>query len=370
MAMPNKLEEQRKQLVDKIVADMEAGKAFFWEPGYTAHRMVNAVTGKPYRGGNAISLMAASEAKGYDDPRWCTFNQAKENGWHVKKGEKGTAIEVWKAYEIEKSDERAVDSEEPEKETRYWRVAGYTVFNAKQIDGIPAMPERTAEEIAAERKKQIAELELLIKNSEAAIYQDQTGANFYRPSDDTIHVVPQDKFNSIDQYYATVSHEIAHSTGAEQRLDRNIKNVFGTKDYAKEELRAEMASMFIQQEYNVRFDEKHYENHAAYLTSWAQVLKRDPNELYRAARDAEKAVDYMKSHMIERNLKKEETKEKAVQMPAEREVAKEAVTARTTPQERPRHNIQRTIELKPRKRRVVARHTPAKERGRERTLSR
>ena len=60
MAMPNKLEEQRKQLVDKIVADMEAGKAFFWEPGYTAHRMVNAMTGKPYRGGNAIALMAAS----------------------------------------------------------------------------------------------------------------------------------------------------------------------------------------------------------------------------------------------------------------------------------------------------------------------
>lgn len=363
MAMPNKLEEQRKQLVDKIVADMEAGKAFFWEPGYTAHRMVNAVTGKPYRGGNAISLMAASEAKGYDDPRWCTFNQAKENGWHVKKGEKGTSIEVWKAYEVEK-DKEGAEGEEPEKETRFWRVAGYTVFNAKQIDGIPALPERTPEEIAAERKKQIAELELLIKNSEAAIYHDQTGANFYSPSDDTIHVVPQDEFNSIDQYYATVSHEIAHSTGAEHRLNRNIKNVFGTKDYAKEELRAEMASMFIQQEYNIRFDERHYKNHAAYLTSWAQVLKRDPNELYRAARDAEKAVDYMKARMIERDLKKEETKEHAVQMPAEREALK------TTPQERQRHNIQRMIELKPRKRRVVARRSPAKERGRERALSR
>lgn len=363
MAMPNKLEEQRKQLVDKIVADMEAGKAFFWEPGYTAHRMVNAVTGKPYRGGNAISLMAASEAKGYDDPRWCTFNQAKENGWHVKKGEKGTSIEVWKAYEVEK-DKEGAEGEEPEKETRFWRVAGYTVFNAKQIDGIPALPERTPEEIAAERKKQIAELELLIQNSEAAIYHDQTGANFYSPSDDTIHVVPQDEFNSIDQYYATVSHEIAHSTGAEHRLNRNIKNVFGTKDYAKEELRAEMASMFIQQEYNIRFDEKHYENHAAYLTSWAQVLKRDPNELYRAARDAEKAVDYMKSRMIERDLKKEETKEHAVQILAEREALK------NTPQERQRHNIQRTIELKPRKRRVVARRSPAKERGRERALSR
>lgn len=363
MAMPNKLEEQRKQLVDKIVADMEAGKAFFWEPGYTAHRMVNAVTGKPYRGGNAISLMAASEAKGYDDPRWCTFNQAKENGWHVKKGEKGTSIEVWKAYEVEK-DKEGAEGEEPEKETRFWRVAGYTVFNAKQIDGIPALPERTPEEIAAERKKQIAELELLIKNSEAAIYHDQTGANFYSPSDDTIHVVPQDEFNSIDQYYATVSHEIAHSTGAEHRLNRNIKNVFGTKDYAKEELRAEMASMFIQQEYNIRFDERHYKNHAAYLTSWAQVLKRDPNELYRAARDAEKAVDYMKVRMIERDLKKEETKEHAVQMPAEREALK------TTPQEQQRHNIQRTIELKPRKRRVVARRSPAKERGRERALSR
>lgn len=255
------------------------------------------------------------------------------------------------------------EGEEPEKETRFWRVAGYTVFNAKQIDGIPAMPERTPEEIAAERKKQIAELELLIQNSEAAIYQDQTGANFYSPSDDTIHVVPQDQFNSIDQYYATVSHEIAHSTGAEHRLNRNIKNVFGTKDYAKEELRAEMASMFIQQEYNIRFDEKHYENHAAYLTSWAQVLKRDPNELYRAAGEAEKAVDYMKSRMIERDLKKEETKEHAVQIPAEREALK------TTPQERQRHNIQRTIEIKP-QRRVVARRSPAKERGRERALSR
>lgn len=364
MTMPNKLEEQRKKLVDKIIADMEAGKAFFWEPGYTAHRMVNAVTGKPYRGGNAISLMVASEAKGYDDPRWCTFNQAKENGWHVKKGEKGTSIEVWKAYEVEKADEALAEGEEPKKETHFWRVAGYTVFNAKQIDGIPAMLERTDEEIEAERKKQIAELDLLIKNSEAAIYHDQIGANFYRSSDDTIHVVPQDKFHSIDQYYATVSHEIAHSTGAEKRLNRNIKNEFGTKDYAKEELRAEMASMFIQQEYNIRFDEKHYANHAAYLTSWVQVLKWDPNELYRAARDAEKAVDYMKSRMIERDLKKEETKEHAVQMLAEREALK------TTSQEGQRHNIQRTIELKPRKRRVVARRSPAKERGRERALSR
>ena len=368
MAMPNKLEEQRKQLVDKIVADMEAGKAFFWEPGYTAHRMVNAVTGKPYRGGNAISLMAASEAKGYDDPRWCTFNQAKENGWHVKKGEKGTSIEVWKAYEVEKPDETLPEGEEPEKETRFWRVAGYTVFNAQQIEGIPAMPERSAEEIEAERKKQIAELELLIKNSEAEIFHDQTAKNFYRKTDDTIHVIAPEKFDSIDHYYATVTHEIAHSTGAEKRLGRDLRGTFGQPDYAKEELRAEMASMFIQQEYNVRFDKKHYENHAAYLTSWMQVLKRDPNELYRAASDAEKAVDYMKSHMIERDLKKEE--EKTVQMTAEKDVCQEAVTAKTPPQERPKHNIQRTIELKPRKRRVVARRSPAKEQGRERALSR
>ena len=98
------------------------------------------------------------------------------------------------------------------------------------------------------------------------------------------------------------------------------------------------------------------------------MLKRDPNELYRAASDAEKAVDYMKSHMIERDLKKEE--EKTVQMTAEKDVCQEAVTAKTPPQERPKHNIQRTIELKPRKRRVVARRSPAKEQGRERALSR
>ena len=102
----------------------------------------------------------------------------------------------------------------------------------------------------------------MLQHSEAKIYYDQNSSNYYSPSTDEIHVVPRDKFYDINDFYATCAHEIAHSTGAKHRLNRKTlteNDGFGNTMYAKEELRAELTSMFLNQKYNIQFGQKHYE---------------------------------------------------------------------------------------------------------------
>ncbi|UBS48659.1 zincin-like metallopeptidase domain-containing protein [Megamonas funiformis] len=182
-------------------------------------------------------------------------------------------------------------------------VKNYVVFNAEQIEGLEKeIP------LKINHEDTIKSMENMLEHSEAKIYYDQDSRNYYSPSEDEIHVVPRDKFYNIDDFYATVSHEIAHSTGAKHRLNRKTlveNDGFGNITYAKEELRAELTSMFLAQKYNIKFDQKHYENHAAYLQSWVKVLQDDPNELFRAASEAEKAMQYIEINMI--GLKQEQT---------------------------------------------------------------
>lgn len=317
MAMPDKVMEERKKLVNKVIEQMKEGKPFFWNAGYT-QQLVNAVTNQPYRGGNVMRLAIASMGNNYDDPRWCTFAQAKANGWKVKKGEHGTKIEVWKEYKPKNQDkqEEAETKEkerdrygEPLKPKRFYQVALPTVFNAAQLEGIPPLPELSPDHKAEVEKQRIEALETIIAHSEAPVIHDQIAANFYMPSDDEVHVMPKEKFDHADSYYSTVIHEIGHSTGHEKRLNRPRGGAFGTKAYAKEELRAEMTSMFLNAEFNTRFDEDHFKNHSAYLQSWVKVLHDDPNELFRAASDADKAVQYIHANMLDKFLAKDKTQE-------------------------------------------------------------
>jgi len=88
--------------------------------------------------------------------------------------------------------------------------------------------------------------------------------------------------------------------------------------------------MFLQQRYNVNFDEKHYENHAAYLQSWAQVIKNDPNEIYRAAADAEKAMSYIETRMINKNLTKDKEKSVQKEMTLENKAPKRIIKQKIT----------------------------------------
>jgi hypothetical protein len=164
----------------------------------------------------------------------------------------------------------------------------YTVFNASQIEGIPpyAPRRRPAWEIAQTGEN-------ILHSSEAKIVHDQNDRAFYHRAEDAIHLPPKAGFRTAADYYGTALHELAHWSGHPDRLNRQTLNesyVFGNPSYAKEELRAELASLFLAAERGVPHNP---EQHAAYLASWIKALKEDKNEIFRAARDAQKAADFL-----------------------------------------------------------------------------
>ena len=262
MALPEHVQEQRNALVEKVIKDIEAGKPFFWDSEHFGKPAHNMALGSSYRGLNRMRLMIAAEDKGYTDSRWCTYKQAQDKGWQVKKGEKGTHIEFWsKSVTVKEVNQETGEEEKKLKDLDCPIVKYYTVFNAQQMEGVPPEHSLTIDE--NEKNKY---MENMLKNSEAKIFFDQSNRNFYSPTTDEIHVLPREKFKTLDGFYATCAHEIAHSTGHSTRMNRDMFN-FEKTEYAKEELRAELASAFLQQQYGIKFDEKHYENHAAYLQS-------------------------------------------------------------------------------------------------------
>jgi antirestriction protein ArdC len=301
----------RREVTDRIIDMLETGVAPWqkpWNPADASLDMpMNPTTGKTYRGGNAIHLMATSLLRGYGDPRWMTYRQAAVLGWQVRKGEKGTHIEFWEAKPASDTRSEAIrggdsDGNQPagEPDERHGnrlihRV--YAVFNAKQIESIP---ERTPN--ARTVFEVIEAAEQILNNSGATILHDQADRAFYNRLADSIHLPPKHAFQDAAGYYGTALHELAHWSGHPSRLDRATLNDsyrFGDINYAKEELRAELASVFLAAERGIPHDPK---QHAAYVRSWINVLKQDKNEIFRAAHDASRAADFLLALERDRSL--------------------------------------------------------------------
>jgi antirestriction protein ArdC len=285
----------RQEVTDNIVALLEKGVAPWqkpWDAQAHSAMPLNPITDKPYRGGNAIHLLTVGLQKNYEDPRWMTYKQAAEQGWQVRKGEKGTQIEFWDVKpDAKKAGGKADDvqnpktPEEPEQRLIH-RI--YTVFNARQIDGIPAHTPKEVEPFEA-----VDAGERILNSSGATISHDQADRAFYNRQSDSIHLPPKDVFKDPGAYYGTALHELAHWTGHPERLNRSTLTDsyrFGDQNYAKEELRAELASVFIAAEKGIPHDPQ---SHAAYVGSWIQALKQDKHEIFRAAHDASKATDFL-----------------------------------------------------------------------------
>lgn len=307
--MPQYVKEQRKMLVEEIVKDMQDGKVFMWDKGFTSLNAVNAVTDSPYRGGNIIRLGYSAYKNGFKDRRWMTFKQAQNKGYKIKKGSKGTSIEYFDVKELvpEQVGNKNNVGEDVKLEPRNIAfVKTYVVFNGDQIEGLP--PD---EDVNGKNKDILRSdaMELLLNKSEAQIFYDQMNQNFYSSKLDEIHVVPRERFDDNSHFYGTVAHEIVHSTGHESRLKRDMGGKFGSEQYAREELVAELTTMFMAREYGFSLDDKHKENHKAYILSWSKALKENPDELFRAARLADKAVDYINTKMLGKTLENEEKKE-------------------------------------------------------------
>jgi len=292
--MANERKPLFQQVAERLIEQLEKGTSPFqrpWNEDTSVEMPYNPTTEKKYRGMNSLWL----SMQGYADPRWMTFKQAQAKGWSVEKGAKGILINYVKTHgTVKLKDENGrpiMDGDGKQKtgEEKLERpiITSAHVFNADRIKGIPPM-ERT-ERQQEQKWEDMKRIEKLVRNSGVSIRHGGNHA-FYNPVTDRITLPQKSQFEGGDKYYATLMHEMGHWTGHGSRLDRNILNSFGTTEYAKEELRAEIASLMIGADLNIGSD---IAGHASYVKSWIAILKDDPFELYRASADAQKIRDFI-----------------------------------------------------------------------------
>lgn len=301
-------DDYAKEVSNKFVEMLESGTAP-WQKEWKGAELSsifprNASTGKNYNGINVLNLMAEAQIKNYDDPRWVTYNQAKAMGGSVKAGEKSSKIEFWQfGKEIDKLDENGKpilgEDGKPEKVFMRYQTPTHTfhsVFNVTQCDGIPPL---TKEELTPQREFIPIEMaEKILHNSGAIINFDKNGRSaYYQPHSDQITLPSKELFSSEMGFYSTALHELGHWTGHDSRLNRDMSHPFGSDGYAKEELRAEIASFMLCSELGVDFDPT---NHGAYVKSWCKNLEEEPKEIFRASSDALKITNYVMALSLEK----------------------------------------------------------------------
>ena len=225
-----------QEVTDRVIAALEAGTPPWrkpWDPDKAGGPAMpcNATTGQRYRGINVLMLGMSPLAFSSGDPRWATYKQAEDRGWQVRKGERGTAGFFFKRLEL-RDESKPADDEDAVRRIPLLRA--FTLFHASQIDGISDYVPPSIEE-APWRTPEAAEI--IIANSGAVIRIGGDRA-FYSPSTDHIQMPPHSAFATAEGYCGTVTHELCHWSGASHRLNRDLRNRFGSHDYAREELRA------------------------------------------------------------------------------------------------------------------------------------
>jgi antirestriction protein ArdC len=216
----------------------------------------------------------------------------KERGGNVKKGEKASMVVFWKEYEVT---DRETGEAKKMPVLRY-----YNVFNASQCDGIEVPDAVKFEPIDF---KPIEGAEQIAGNYAGgpAVEHDGGQQAFYRPGTDTVHLPERTRFASVEEYYSTLFHELSHSTGHSSRLDRKLDTApkpFGSPDYGKEELVAEMSAAFLCGHAGIQ--PTVIENQAAYLSGWLTQLKSDKKLVVSAAGQAQRAADWIRNERGER----------------------------------------------------------------------
>lgn len=221
-------------------------------------------------------------------------------GWQVRRGEKGVLLEKW----IFDEEQTVVNPETGKEERKKVKLEHpkcnlFYAFNAEQIHGVPELEKFTPKS----QDEYLAMADQMKKISACPIYEGGNDA-YYDTRKDEIHLPTREQFHNTESFLATMLHEMGHSTGAKTRLNRDMTGTFGTANYAKEELRAEISSIFTQSDFKLPITAERMQNNSNYLLSWIQVLKNDPNEFFRACKDADQASQYI----IDRYQKMEKTK--------------------------------------------------------------
>lgn len=291
-----------QEVTDRIVAALDAGRIPWVRPWDTRGGLPrNGATERHYNGINVLLLWLTALERGYTSPEWYTFNQAcaavglskdergrwiYEAGKGVRKGERGTCVTFWRVITVTDDPETAADGEPAEKEVPLLR--GYTVFNREQIDGLPDVVSPDERD----NYERLFHVDQFIKRTSAVVKESRAALTpVYLPSKDEIVMPPLGCFVTVEDYYASVLHELVHWTGHPTRLNRPLTSKTGTAEYAAEELIAEIGAAFLCADLNVTGQLQQPE----YIAFWLQTLRDDKRAIFRAASIARQAAAYIHS---------------------------------------------------------------------------
>lgn len=274
-----------EEITRKILSEMEKGIIPWRKPWTCSNGAVSHQTGKPYSMLNQFLLAFGNDS--IENGEYLTFNQVKAEGGNVKKGEKGRMVVFWKM--LKKKDVKE-DGEEVEREIPYLRY--YHVWEVSQCEGI----KRKYEVVPKQSPNPIEAGEGIVNGyfsrETCKLYVAEVNQSCYIPAKDEVHVPRIQQYDDASEYYSTLFHEMIHSTGHVSRLNRIKSTSFGSSEYSKEELVAEIGATFLRNHAGIDTSQT-FQNSVAYLQSWKKALENDKNLFVSAAGCAEKAANYI-----------------------------------------------------------------------------
>ena len=269
-------------VTDQIIAELETGAAPWvkpWAVSGASEMPYNAASGRQYSGTNVLLLWLHTAAKGYSRPAYVTFNQARQAGGSVRKGEKSIGVIFTSTFEKGEGDDK-----------RLIPFAKTTpVFNIDQCDGLPA--DWYGKPVAKTPVEIDATFTAFVAATGAQIGHGGDRA-FYSTAQDRIQMPVPEAFSAVNQYQATLLHELGHWTGHESRLNRVFGKRFGDQAYAAEELVAELTAAFLCAHLGIMGELRH----SGYIQSWIEMLKGDPKAIFTASAAASKAADHIRGY--------------------------------------------------------------------------
>lgn len=282
-------------LTDNILKMIASGVAPWrrpWDASRGRSQAPMNIRGTRYRGINYLILSNIAAMNGWSNV-WMTFNQVKEKGGTIREGEKGSPAYFFKV--LEKHDSNG------DLETSFPIFRYFLVFNLSQVDGIIVKGVNDGSETPA---IQLAAPQSIVEGYKGCpVIRHNDNRAYYTPVTDIVTMPEQNTFDTVEHYYATLFHELAHSTGHRSRLNRKeVMGVdyFGSHNYSLEELVAELTSVFLCNECGIDNDPV-MENAASYLAGWHKALSNDPKMFAIAASRAQKAADHILGKKEEEN---------------------------------------------------------------------
>jgi antirestriction protein ArdC len=255
-----------------------------WQMPWKCGTAKNLVSGKSYRGINAFLL----PLYGFESPNWLSFKQVSALGGKVKKGATAAEIVFWKNVFVTKK-----NADEKEITESFPVIRYYQVFNCDQVENLNHKENNLHSETLKFVPIESCEKIIATMPSPPQIIHEYNKA-CYQPSTDKVFMPGKERFLAEEDYYSTLFHELGHATGHVSRLNRaNLMELcpFGSTNYSKEELVAEMTAAFLCNKTGI--SNKTIDNSTAYINSWINVLRGDKRFVIQAAGQAQKAADYI-----------------------------------------------------------------------------